>query len=86
MYYAADRVPHKYGPIGKMIAGARAYFARLRRRIYVTQYCDVKIVKIPKPVVVRQPYLVFVPWFFKYPMQIGLKDGKVQIRKLAEAA
>jgi hypothetical protein len=84
VYYAADRVPTKYGPIGKMIAGIRAYFARLRGRIYVTRYRDVKIVEVPKPVVVRQPYLVFVPWFFKYPMQIGLKDGKVQIKKVEE--
>jgi hypothetical protein len=86
VYYAADRVPTKYGPIGKMIAGIRAYFARLRGRIYVTQYRDVKIVEVPKPVIMRQPYLVFVPWFFKHPMQIGIKDGKVQVRKLDEVA
>lgn len=86
VYYAADRVPSKYSPFGKMINGSRAYFARLRGKIYVTRFRDTQFIEVQKPVVIRQPYLVFVPWFFKYPMQFAVKDGKVEIKKVDEVA
>jgi hypothetical protein len=81
VYYAAERPRGKYSPIGKMIAGIRAYVARRRRKIYVvkTIYRDGKEI-VEKPIPVRQPYLILVPWFIKYPSQISLKDGRVQFK------
>jgi hypothetical protein len=83
VYYAADRTPTKYGPVGKTIAGIRAWFARKRRKLYVIKYRD-GVQYVDKPVPVRQPHLVLVPWFIKYPMQIALKKGRVQMLKVME--
>jgi hypothetical protein len=83
VYYAAAKPREKYGSFDKMIAGIRAYFVRKRRKTYVVQYRD-GVQFIDKPVPVRQPHLVLVPWFTKYPMQIGLKDGRVQMLKVME--
>jgi hypothetical protein len=83
VYYAAECPRGKYSPIGKLIIGMRAYFARKRRKTYVPQYRDGKeIVTVDKPVPVRQPYIVLVPWFIKYPAQINMKDGRVHFTPL----
>jgi hypothetical protein len=83
VYYAAECPRGKYSPIGKLISGMRAYFARRRRKIYVPQYRDGKeIVTVDKPVPVQQPYIVLVPWFIKYPTQINMKDGRVHFTPL----
>jgi hypothetical protein len=83
VYYAAERPQGKYSPLGKLIAGARAYVARKRRKMYLvkTVYIDGKEI-VEKPMPVRQPYIVLVPWLIKYPTQISLKDGRVQFDPL----
>jgi hypothetical protein len=83
VYYAAEKPRSQRPPIGKMIGAIRAYFDRKRRKTYVVKYRD-GVQFVDKPVPVRQPHLVLVPWFIKYPMQIALKDGRVRFLKVME--
>jgi hypothetical protein len=83
VYYAAEKPRSQRPPIGKMIGAIRAYFDRKRRKTYVIQYRG-GVQFIDKPIPVRQPHLVLVPWFIKYPMQIALKGGRVQMLKIME--
>jgi hypothetical protein len=84
VYYASEKPRSKYSPVGKMVAGVRAYVARKRRKTYVLKYRD-GVQYVDKPVPVRQPHLVLVPWFIRYPMQVSLKDGVVQLKKVEAA-
>jgi hypothetical protein len=81
VYYAAERPRGKYSPLGELVAGLRAYVARKRRKTYLvkTVYLDGKEI-VEKPVPVRQPFVVLVPWFIKYPTQISLKGSRVQFK------
>jgi hypothetical protein len=83
VYYAAEKPRSQKPPLGKMIAAIRAYFDRKRRKTYVVRYRD-GVQFIDKPVPVRQPHLVLVPWFIKHPTQIDLKDGRVRFLKVIE--